>query len=63
MCSYWKKGKDIFEKEELTIKNNILNIKDEALMKIQEISKNNAWLIKDFMKGGAEFESTKFLYI
>jgi len=49
----------VLGKEELTIKNNIFNNKDEAIKKIQEIAKNNAGLIKDFMTGGVEFENPK----
>ena len=54
-----KYGKNIFDLEELTIKNNIFNNKDEAIKNIQEIAKNNAGLIKDFMTGGVEFENPK----
>ena len=51
--------KDIFGQEEFSIKNTIFNSKDEAIKKQQEISKNNAGLIKDFMTGGVEFENPK----
>lgn len=46
-------------KEEQTKKYYIFNKKDEAIKKFQEISKNNAGLITDFMTGGVEFEEPK----
>ena len=49
----------VLGKEELTIKNNIFNNKDEAIKKIQEIAKNNAGLNKEFKTGGVEFEKPK----
>ena len=53
------KNKDIFGKEEISIKNNIFSNQNEAIKKIQEIAKINAGLIKDFMTGGVEFENPK----
>lgn len=46
----------IYNKNDLSIKNYIFNNKDDAIKKMQEIAKNNAGLIKDFMTGGVEFK-------
>ena len=43
-------------KDELTIKMNSFDNKDDAIKKLQEIKKINAGLFKDFMTGGVEFE-------
>ena len=48
-----------FGKEEISIKNNIFSNKEDAIKKLQDIAKNNAGLIKDFMTGGVEFENPK----
>ncbi len=50
---------NIAGQNEQTIKYYIFSSKDEEIRKNQEISKNNAGLIKDYMTGGVEFESPK----